>query len=467
MISHFRQNRCKSKSYNDEEDIDDADEHEHEMQLEISNLDVLEVEKAFGKHSHQSMHDDHNIVTSNSLFPEESDTFNFNNYNESNKPQFLKAFSKSDSISTLQSTKSKTEKQMTSQYKSYIRHRFDDCDDKGNVLCRFQCQIYWAKQFEAVRSCYFKDYDNENFIRSLSMSSKWFAQGGKSGASFSKTLDDRLIIKVIPRVELQMFIEFAPAYFEYMAKAFYHHLPTVLSKILGVYTIRFHNKETGKKVLENVVVLENIFYQRNITRSFDLKGTNRERKSKVTSDERGDDFDTAVMKRRTLRIKNKIKETEGIETGSLISSHNVVEETFIPKEEDHIDRKNHNHVLLDDNLMDLTHGKPFPLKYRAKLFFNKAVQNDTLFLSIINVVDYSILVGFDETSHEITVGIIDYMRQYDIVKRMERMVKASGGVLTGQAAPTIIEPPLYKKRFNIAMERYFMTVPDKWIAHES
>ncbi len=46
-----------------------------------------------------------------------------------------------------------------------------------------------------------------------------------------------------------------------MAKAYYHSLPTVLCKILGVYTVRFHNKESGKKVVENVVVMENIFYQ--------------------------------------------------------------------------------------------------------------------------------------------------------------------------------------------------------------
>lgn len=46
-----------------------------------------------------------------------------------------------------------------------------------------------------------------------------------------------------------------------MAKAYYHNLPTVLCKILGVYTIRFDNRETGKKAIENVVVMENIFYQ--------------------------------------------------------------------------------------------------------------------------------------------------------------------------------------------------------------
>ena len=50
----------------------------------------------------------------------------------------------------------------------------------------------------------------------------------------------------------------------------------------------------------------------------------------------------------------------------------------------------------------------------SQLFFHKAVQNDTLFLSIINVVDYSILAGFDENSHEVVVGIIDYMRQVSL-----------------------------------------------------
>jgi 1-phosphatidylinositol-3-phosphate 5-kinase len=60
-------------------------------------------------------------------------------------------------------------------------------------------------------------------------------------------------------------------------------------------------------------------------------------------------------------------------------------------------------------------------------------------LSVINVVDYSILVGFDEDKHEIVAGIIDYMRQYDFLKRMERLGK-SVGMMTGQAEPTIIQP---------------------------
>ena len=34
-----------------------------------------------------------------------------------------------------------------------------------------------------------------------------------------------------------------------MARAYYHNLPTVLCKVLGVYTVCSHNKETGKKVV--------------------------------------------------------------------------------------------------------------------------------------------------------------------------------------------------------------------------
>jgi len=59
------------------------------------------------------------------------------------------------------------------------------------------------------------------------------------------------------------------------------------------------------------------------------------------------------------------------------------------------------------------------------------------------------------------VGIIDYMRQYDIIKKMERMGK-SVGMIAGQAEPTVIQPQPYRSRFQAAMERYFAKVPDKW-----
>lgn len=116
---------------------------------------------------------------------------------------------------------------------------------------------------------------------------------------------------------------------------------------------------------------------------------------------------------------------------------------------------------MDDNFMELTKGLPFPMKHLANTYLQMAIENDTEFLSHVNIVDYSILVGIDEDNFEVVVGIIDYMRQYDIIKRVERMGK-SVGMIAGQAEPTIIQPSQYKKRFRLAMERNFMAVPDKF-----
>ena len=118
-------------------------------------------------------------------------------------------------------------------------------------------------------------------------------------------------------------------------------------------------------------------------------------------------------------------------------------------------------TLLDGDFLETTHGRPMPMHDRAKEVFHMSILNDTLFLSIINVLDYSILVGIDEEKMELVVGIIDFMRQYDILKQMERVGK-SLPMVVGSEAPTIIQPPLYKARFTNAMERYFMTVPSKW-----
>lgn len=81
----------------------------------------------------------------------------------------------------------------------------------------------------------------------------------------------------------------------------------------------------------------------------------------------------------------------------------------------------------------------------------------------IDVMDYSLLVGVDEESKELVLGIIDFMRQYTWDKQLETWVKASG-ILGGpkNASPTIISPKQYKRRFRKAMTSYFLTVPDQW-----
>lgn len=75
--------------------------------------------------------------------------------------------------------------------------------------------------------------------------------------------------------------------------------------------------------------------------------------------------------------------------------------------------------------------------------------------------DYSLLVGIDDTTQELVVGIIDYLRQYTWDKQLETVVKSTILGTPGKA-PTIIEPKQYKQRFREAMDKYFLLTPDKF-----
>lgn len=132
------------------------------------------------------------------------------------------------------------ERQMLNRNKSHIKHTFRDVDEKGQVSCKFVCTTYWATQFHAVRQVFLSVNGGKNdhidsalqgsqdveqsYIESLLSAFSWAASGGKSGASFARTADDRFVIKCISRTELQMFLDCARAYFEYLCKAFFHGL---------------------------------------------------------------------------------------------------------------------------------------------------------------------------------------------------------------------------------------------------
>lgn len=150
------------------------------------------------------------------------------------------------------------ERRMLMRNKSHIKHTFRELDEKGQNLCKFVCTTYWATQFHAVREAFLspvagsKDNTGDpasgsptildierSYILSLSSAYSWAASGGKSGASFARTLDDRFVIKCISRTELQMFLDCAPAYFEYLSKAFFHGLYVLIN--LFIFILEWKN----------------------------------------------------------------------------------------------------------------------------------------------------------------------------------------------------------------------------------
>ncbi|KAL6938127.1 hypothetical protein ACO0RG_004666 [Hanseniaspora osmophila] len=279
----------------------------------------------------------------------------------------------------------------------HLRYQLQD----GNVV--MSCKMFFAEQFDAFRracGC------TTNFIQSLSRCAKWDSSGGKSGSAFLKTLDDRFVIKELSHVELDTFIKFAPNYFHYMGQAMFHDLPTALAKILGFYQIHIKNTETGKVFKKDVIITENLFYDKKNLRIFDLKGSMRNRHVE--------------------------------QTGKA------------------------NEVLLDENMVEYIYESPVFVREYDKKLLRASLWNDTLFLSKMNVMDYSLVIGIDSENQRLTVGIIDCIRTFTWDKKLESWVKEKGFVGNSTKEPTVVTPKQYKNRFREAMERYILVVPDPW-----
>lgn len=279
----------------------------------------------------------------------------------------------------------------------HLKYQFED------GYSAISCKIFFAQQFDALRK---QCGVNDNFIESLSRCVKWDSTGGKSGSAFLKTSDQRFIIKELSKAELEAFVHFAPSYFEYFAHVLFHDLPSVLVKIFGFYQIQVKNTvSNAKSYTMDILIMENLFYDKKIDRIFDLKGSMRNRHVEQTGKE--------------------------------------------------------NEVLLDENMVEYIYESPLFVKENDKRLLRASLWNDTLFLEKMNVMDYSLVVGIDHANSELIVGIIDCIRTFTWDKKLESWVKEKG--LVGNTGvgkePTVITPKQYKNRFREAMERYILMAP--------
>ena len=107
--------------------------------------------------------------------------------------------------------------------------------DKYSMKSKYSVVIMYADTFRALRErCCPSELD---YIASLSRCKVWDAKGGKSKSFFAKTLDDRLIIKEIKKIEFESFMKFAPNYFSHINQSYEFGNQTCLAKILGIYQV--------------------------------------------------------------------------------------------------------------------------------------------------------------------------------------------------------------------------------------
>jgi 1-phosphatidylinositol-3-phosphate 5-kinase len=207
-------------------------------------------------------------------------------------------------------------------------------------------------------------------------------------------------------VETSAFFRFAPGYFNIMAEALFHDLPSVIAKMLGFFQVSIKNPQTGTDVKLDLLVTENLFYDRVPSRIFDLKGSMRNRKIQSTGEQ--------------------------------------------------------NEVLLDENMVEFIYNSPLFAREHSKKLLRASVWNDTLFLARQNVMDYSLMIAVDESRKELVVGIVDCIRTYTWDKKLESWIKDLGLGGGGRNRPTVTSPKEYKTRFREAMARYILQSPNCW-----
>ncbi|KAF2691912.1 hypothetical protein K458DRAFT_381756 [Lentithecium fluviatile CBS 122367] len=292
----------------------------------------------------------------------------------------------------LEGSEASIERNLLHEKNTNIRYGFTNRGVKA------QCKIFYAQSFDALRrKCGVAD----RFVESLSRCSKWDSKGGKSKSIFLKTLDDRFVLKSLSPIEVQAFFRFAPNYFAFTHQNLFKGLPSVIAKMFGLFQVQIKTP-TGRDFDWFMLVMENLFYDREPNRRYDLKGSMRNRKIQSTGER--------------------------------------------------------DEVLLDENLVDIIYSEtPIFVREHTKKLLKASVWNDTLFLSQNNVMDYSLMAGFDDTNHEIIVGIIDCIRTYTWDKKLESWIKDRG-----KNKPTITSPKDYRNRFRIAMEKYILQAPNCW-----
>ena len=106
--------------------------------------------------------------------------------------------------------------------------------------------------------------------------------------------------------------------------------------------------------------------------------------------------------------------------------------------------------------IELADGMPIALDRERFGFLRDCVHNDTLYLESLQVMDYSILLGIDVETGTLVAGVIDYLRQYDTKKAIERQAKRVLQTQTNQSA--IEEPHKYRARILAMLDTLFTPV---------
>lgn len=115
-------------------------------------------------------------------------------------------------------------------------------------------------------------------------------------------------------------------------------------------------------------------------------------------------------------------------------------------------------VRLDSNFKIDQNGEPIEIDANRMNSLMNIISNDARFLSGHRRIDYSLILVLDDKNMRFRVSIIDYLVGYTIDRKLESI----GKTIVKKAAPTIVDPVTYMKRFLLSIQRYFVGIPSNY-----
>lgn len=382
---------------------------------------------------------------------------------------------------------------------------------------------FWAVHFAALRALIVGGGDGavDGFVASIASSQRWAASGGASGARFERSSDKRFVAKIVSRTEFDMFVNgIAKGYFSHVSGTILDGAPSVLARILGAYKIVSKIEEWERNRTDDAVqvsapqsvddplspqrgadvsdgvsararviqrsttyimIMENLFSTREIAEglTFDLKGKLRAQKRPVAPvtaapappvaphhpNPTASPSAEMPSQSGSSGVNDPVATGESSSFGTMASS--IVKSAISPgvvmsptgSNPAATTGANAGLVLLDGDLVVFTRGLPLQLTGNAKAYLDAAMRRDTAWLASEQVVDYSLLLGVEPPNGVLSCGIIDYIRRFDIVKRLENTAKTAASLVTNVEA-TVLEPERYAERLRRAADRYLADTPN-------
>ena len=80
-------------------------------------------------------------------------------------------------------------------------------------------------------------------------------------------------------------------------------------------------------------------------------------------------------------------------------------------------------MILDQHMTTVMQEDPIYTRPHSKHFLMEAIARDSKFLADNGRIDYSLLIGLDDSKNEMVVGIVDYVRKFGLDKRFEMVSK--------------------------------------------